>query len=556
MSKVELSPGWTHQAYRFEVDRPKAHPAIFSHEGAKRFAWNWALGVIEEQLRAREIFRVLALRQGASEEEAMAFAEHAAKIPYLVELNETRKKNHERLIAEGKRKQSQFRPVSKWCPWSGEALRYIWNREKDEVAPWWAENSKECYSSACESLGQALKNYFGSRDGNRGGTRVSWPKFNKRIGRQSVGFTTGTLGILDRHHIRLPVIGVLRVKEPTDKLRLKIQAGEARIHRATLITEAGKTYVSFGVSARKPPRRAPILGVGGHDVGIAVSLTSSDDKSMAKATANPKAGKWVQKKISRYQRRMDRQHRTGSPRCFDEQGRHIPGTCYWKNRSTRSKENQARLEKTHAKAARVRRDAIHKASHWAATTYRVNIIEDLHVEAMGRRGHGKRGFNRALKDAALAELRRELSYKCPWYGSMLWLAARWYASSKTCSECHHKKDKLTRSSRVFCCEHCGLKINRDLNAAKNLAGLAELAFVCLLAQIATGQPVDWSKLPVRPYGWEPDQPTRSSRGCARAGGYKANGGGRKIARTSRNGDCPFDREAAEPLTDLGPSKAA
>ncbi len=77
------------------------------------------------------------------------------------------------------------------------------------------------------------------------------------------------------------------------------------------------------------------------------------------------------------------------------------------------------------------------------------------------------------------------------------------------------------SARVFTCEHCGLMIDRDLNAAKSLAALAELANVRLMAQIMTGQPVDWSRLPIRPYGWEPDQRTRSSRGSARVGGRQA-----------------------------------
>jgi len=553
---MKLPAGWVHQAYRYEVDRATNPQTIPSHQGAKRFAWNWGLSLIEEQLRVREVFEVLALRQGATKEEARRFAESAASIPYLVELNEKRRKDHERLVANGTRKESQFHPVSEWCPWSKDALRYVWNRVKDEVAPWWAENSKECYSSAFESLGQAFKNFFDSRDGNRDGVRVGWPKYKSRRSRQSVAFTTGGIKVLDRHHVALPVVGTLRVKEPTDKLRLKIQAGTARILRATLVTEGERTYVSFGVSVEKHPRRVPASGVCAHDVGIAVLLTSADDKGTENETANPKAAEQVQKKISRYQRRMDRQHRTASPACFDDKGRHIQGRCYWKNRSKRAQENQQRLAKTHAKAARIRNDAIHKASHWAATTYRVNIVEDLNVEAMGRRGHGKRGFNRGIKDAALAEFCRELSYKCPWYGSMLWLAAWWYASSKTCSRCHHRKAKLSRSARVFRCEHCGLEIGRDLNAAKNLAALAELASVCLMAQIATGHPVDWSKLPVRPYGWEPNQSTRSSRGCARAKGRKAKGGGRKTARPSRNGDRPFDREAAEPPTDLGPSQAA
>ncbi len=49
------------------------------------------------------------------------------------------------------------------------------------------------------------------------------------------------------------------------------------------------------------------------------------------------------------------------------------------------------------------------------------------------------------------------------------LADRWYASSKTCSGCGHKKDRLDLSERTYHCEHCGLTIDRDLNAAINLA---------------------------------------------------------------------------------------
>jgi len=50
------------QAHRSDVDRPCRHRSISSHEGAKRFAWNWALGLIEHQLHNRSAYRVLALR--------------------------------------------------------------------------------------------------------------------------------------------------------------------------------------------------------------------------------------------------------------------------------------------------------------------------------------------------------------------------------------------------------------------------------------------------------------------------------------------------------------
>ena len=246
---------------------------------------------------------------------------------------------------------------------------------------------------------------------------------------------------------------------------------------------------------------------------------------------------------------MDRQHRSGSPGCFRTDGTHVAGACYWHNkaRSKRARDNERKLQRAHQRAADIRTDAIHKKSHHDAATYALNVVEDLKVKGMGRRGWGKQGFNRAWADAACAEHRRQMSYKCPWYGSSLWVAAWWYPSSKLCSACRAKKAKLSRSARVFHCGSCGLEIDRDLNAAKDLAALAELAYVCLLAQLMTGEPVDWSQLPVRPDGWELAS-TRSSRGCARAGARSGpgDGGEGKTTRARKDGDASFDREATEP----------
>ncbi len=72
----------------------------------------------------------------------------------------------------------------------------------------------------------------------------------------------------------------------------------------------------------------------------------------------------------------------------------------------------------------------------------------------------------------MAELRRQLSYKCAWYGSRFIAAPRTFPSSKTCSSCGAAKTTLPRWERVFWCDACGLVLDRDLNAAKNLAALA------------------------------------------------------------------------------------
>jgi putative transposase len=86
---------------------------------------------------------------------------------------------------------------------------------------------------------------------------------------------------------------------------------------------------------------------------------------------------------------------------------------------------------------------------------------------------GKAGLNRAILDVAPGELRRQLAYKCAWYGSTLVVADRWYPSSKTCSRCKAVKAKLALSERTYRCEHCGLVLDRDANAAANLVSLVE-----------------------------------------------------------------------------------
>ncbi|WP_420884085.1 zinc ribbon domain-containing protein [Micromonospora sp. CPCC 205547] len=79
---------------------------------------------------------------------------------------------------------------------------------------------------------------------------------------------------------------------------------------------------------------------------------------------------------------------------------------------------------------------------------------------------------RHIADAAFAEFRRQLAYKTTWNGGRLLTANRWYPSSKTCSGCGAAKAKLALSEREYECESCALVLDRDVNAARNLAALA------------------------------------------------------------------------------------
>jgi putative transposase len=140
---------------------------------------------------------------------------------------------------------------------------------------------------------------------------------------------------------------------------------------------------------------------------------------------------------------------------------------------------QARIARVHARAANLRRDTLHKATTALAQRHQVIVVEDLNVTGMSRRkpgaGRGGRGLNRAIADAAPAELRRQLAYKSTWYSSRLVVAGRWYPSSKTCSACGVVKAKLALAERNWTCEGCGALHDRDVNAAINLARLGEHA---------------------------------------------------------------------------------
>jgi transposase len=155
--------------------------------------------------------------------------------------------------------------------WSLPALRKVWNAAKAEVAPWWAECSKEAFNTGLDALARALKNWSDSRSGKRAGPPVGFPRFkSRRRTTPSVRFTTGTIRVEpDRKHVVLPRLGRLKLHESARKLARRIGAGTARIMSATVRRDGGRWHVSFCVEVerdvRSPARPGSVIGV---DVGI------------------------------------------------------------------------------------------------------------------------------------------------------------------------------------------------------------------------------------------------------------------------------------------------
>jgi putative transposase len=97
-----------------------------------------------------------------------------------------------------------------------------------------------------------------------------------------------------------------------------------------------------------------------------------------------------------------------------------------------------------------------------------------------------RHLARALSDVGMHEFRRQTPYKARLYGARIVVAARWYASSKTCSCCGVIKPTLDLAARMFRCDGCGFEAGRDVNAALNLAAMAASSAVTACGEERSG----------------------------------------------------------------------
>ncbi|MFE9653147.1 zinc ribbon domain-containing protein [Micromonospora sp. NPDC006431] len=144
-----------------------------------------------------------------------------------------------------------------------------------------------------------------------------------------------------------------------------------------------------------------------------------------------------------------------------------------------------------------------------------------------------------IADAGFGEIRRQVQYKTVWYGGRRIVADRWYPSSKTCSACSTVKAKLPLHVRVFTCDDCDLVIDRDENAARNLAALATAVTT------GTGVAGDPGVQTPKPRG--ADQKTRTTTRSRKAAGGRAGGETLPRQRQQETRDRHQDTEAQPAL---------
>ncbi len=379
------------QAYRFALDpTPSQVRDLERHAGAARFAYNWALARVKANLGQR-----------------------AAQATHDVPADD-------RTPALG---------------WNLPALRRAWNQAKCEVAPWWAECSKEAFNTGLDGVARALRNFGDSKAAKRAGRKVGFPKFKaRRRTTPSIRFTTGVIRVAtDRKHVTLPRIGTIKTHESTRKLARRIEQGSARILSATVRREAGRWLCSFTCEVqraqRAPTRPDVAVGV---DLGVThLAVLSSLVPGVSDADGfvpNPRH-------LGRAQRDLRHASRRVSRRCGPDRRTGQRPSKRWE------KANKQR-NTIHHRVTNLRRDGLHKLTTGLAATIATVVVEDLNVAGMFR----NRKLSRHLADASFGEIRRQLHYKTRWKGGQLVVADRWFPSSCATRRCCCRMEVKDRPS--------------------------------------------------------------------------------------------------------------
>ena len=436
-----------HTTFRFALAPTPAQAEVLArHAGASRFAYNQSLRLVTDALAARR-------------------TDPQARVPW-----------------------SGFDLINSFNTWKKtEAAGRVFVVAPDGTTTkqvtglgWRHEVSAQVFEEAAVDLGRALAAYARANDGKRRGPRIGFPQ-RKKKGRCRDSFRlrnkkrrggTSSIRVGDGHprSVTLPTIGTVRVHDDTRRLRRllrpvahldpetgqQVLAPRGKVLFVTCSRHGARWYVSLNVEAPDlhPQRRHGPRG--DRDHGGWVGLDRGLAAFVVAATADgAEVGRWQATRP--LQRGM-----VGLRRRARAVARAQP-------RSRSRARAVRRLSRRHARIADTRHGFLHEVSARLVQTHDRLCLEDLAVANLLRNHHLARG----ISDAGWAELARQLSYKAGWLGAELVVCDRWFPSTKTCSRCQTVKRQIRLDERLFHCGRCGLTMDRDRNAAANLAAWAE-----------------------------------------------------------------------------------
>ena len=300
-----------------------------------------------------------------------------------------------------------------------------------------------------EAIKQSIINCFKSYK-KRGRARFH----KKGTTRPSFHLKHETFRRVDSFHVQCEKLGHIKTAEPFPTL----PSSQRYYTNPTISYDNKYWYVSFCIEAEVSDLENSTEPIG-IDLGIKDLAVVSTDKehirtfsSINKTTRVKK----LERKIRRYQRKLSRQ-RSMRPTGTDLSSLKN----YQKTRK--------RIQLLHLTLTNIRDNYLHQVTTWVVKTKPSAIVlEDLVVSNMIRNRH----LAKAIQDQKFYTFRTMITYKAALRSIPVILADRFLPSSKTCHNCGCVKRNLSLSERNFICEDCGYNMDRDINAAMNLAHLA------------------------------------------------------------------------------------
>ena len=263
---------------------------------------------------------------------------------------------------------------------------------------------------------------------------LGFPKFKRKSDSQSYRLPNQKVKLL-ANLIQLEKIGKVKM------VVVRPIPADSRVLSATISKNKAQQYfVSICVeeTIKTKPKTEKGVGV---DLGLKAFATLSDGIVLE----NPRFLKRHLEKLRQLQRYLSRK---------------VKNSKGWR-------QCRLKIARLHQAISNQRQWFLHHCTSYLVNHYDNISIEDLHVSGL-LKNHKLAG---AIADVSWSEFKRLLAYKCLWYGKRLVVIDRFAPSSKTCSACGWKAAHLSLKERVFECSICGLSLDRDLNAARNIYAL-------------------------------------------------------------------------------------
>ncbi|WP_254552779.1 transposase [Kitasatospora sp. MMS16-BH015] len=313
---------------------------------------------------------------------------------------------------------------------------------------WLGEVSSVVLQQSLRDLDTAYKNFFASLKGKR--SKMGPPRFKSRKDtRQAIRFTANARWkIAPGGGLWLPKIGDVRVRWSRTLPSVP--------STVTVVKDgAGRYFASFIVET-DPAADLVRMPDTDHVTGIDLGLTHFAILSDGTKIDSPRFLRRAEKRLKKKQKSLSRKAK-GS-----------------KNRE----KARAEVARAHATVADARREFHHQLSTKVIRENQAVAVEDLAVKGLARTRMAK-----SIHDAGWSQFVTMLEYKAVRYGRTFLRIGRFEPTSQVCSACGVKDGPKPLNVRAWACGACGAVLDRDINAAVNIAKAAGLAVSACRAQV-------------------------------------------------------------------------